>query len=157
MLRSLQDEGPSMEAGQSRHEVVLQNCLSAELRLVNAGLPQRQKRLSDLMCEEYPHVLCNDGSTHLFKKSELEYLAEILDTDEQKTLALPLLVELGAHHAEAAVLCQTRAEERVVSGVLDMPVICERGRIRLYRPQLALLRQKLRTTTVYLFSSRSVA
>jgi uncharacterized protein len=146
-----------MEPGRSLHEMVLQDCLAGELRMVNAGLPQRQKQLSDLLGEEYPHVLCNDNSTHLFKRNELEYLADMLDTDEQNILALPLLVEVGAHQAEVAVLCQTRIEERVVSRVLDMPVICEQGRIRLYRPQLALLRRKLRTTTVYIFSSRSVA
>lgn len=146
-----------MQAGQSLHEKALQNCLAGELRVVNAGLPQRQKRLSDLLGEEYPHVPCNDGSTHLFKRSELEYLAGMLDADEQKTLALPMLIELGADQTEAAVLCQARTEERVVSKALGMPLTCEHGRIRLYRPQLALLRTKLRTTTAYLFSSRIVA
>ena len=157
MAKPLRDEGQSTRAGQPPHERALQNCLTGELRVVNAGLPQRQKSLSDLLDEEYPHVLCNDGSTHLFKRSELECLASMLDADAQPTLALPLLIELGTDEAEAAVLCRARAEEIVVSGVLGMPVACEHRRIRLSRPQLAVLRRRLRTTTAYLFSSRAVA
>jgi uncharacterized protein (UPF0216 family) len=37
-----------------------------------------------------------------------------------------------------------------------MPVTCEQRRIRIYKPQLALLRRKLKTTTVYVFSPKIV-
>lgn len=157
MLGSLEDKGSPGQTGQSLYDTVLRDCLAGELRLVNAGLPQSQKRLADLLNEEYPHVPCNDGSTHLFKRRELEYLAGMLDADEQGALPLPMLIELGPGQAEAAVICQAGIEQRVVSAALDMPVTCAQGRVRLYRPQLALLRKKLKTTTVYLFSSRLVA
>lgn len=157
MLKSLQDEGAAPQSERSLYEAALQNCLAGELRIVNAGLPQSQKRLSCLLTEEHPHVPCNDGSTHLFKRKELEYLASMLDAEEQAALQLPILIELGANQAEAAVICQTGTEQKVISEALGMTVACEQRRIRLYRPQLALLRSKLRTTTVYLFSSRLVA
>jgi uncharacterized protein (UPF0216 family) len=38
-----------------------------------------------------------------------------------------------------------------------MLVRCEERRIRIYKPQLALLRRKLKTTTVYVFSLKIVA
>ena len=152
MPEPLQDE-----ANQSPYEKMLQNCLRGELRLVNTGLPQSQKRLSNLLNEKYPHVVCNDGSTHFFKKSELEYLASMLDTDEQKALPLPMLIELGANQAEAAIICEGKVEEKVISKALNMPVTCEERRIRIYKPQLALLRKKLKTTTVYVFSPKIVA
>jgi uncharacterized protein (UPF0216 family) len=144
------------EAKQSPYEKMLQNCLRGEFRVVNSGLPRSQKRLSNLLEEKYPHVICNDGSTHLFKRSELEYLASLLDTDEQKALPLPMLIQLGANQAEAAVICQGRIEEKVASKALNMPVTCEERRIRIYRPQLALLRRKFKTTTVYVFSPKIV-
>jgi uncharacterized protein (UPF0216 family) len=144
------------EAKQSPYEKILQNCLRGELRVVNIGLPQSQKRLSNLLEEKYPHVICNDGSTHFFKRSELEYLASLLDTDEQKALPLPMLIELGVNQAEAAVICQGKIEEKVTSKALNMPVTCEERRIRIYRPQLALLRRKFKTTTVYVFSPKIV-
>ena len=149
MPRSLQDE-----VSQSPYERLLQESVRGELRIVNAGLPKSQERLSDLLNEEYPHVVCNDGSTHLFKKNELEYLASMTDTDEQKALRLPMLIELGPNQGEAAIICQGGVEEKAISKMLDMPVKCEERRIRIYKPQLALLRRKLKTTTVYLFSPK---
>ena len=156
MPKPLQDEVP-MQSGQSPYEKMLQDCLRGELRIVNTGLPQSQKRLSNLLDEKYPHVVCNDGSTHFFKRSELEYLASMIDTDEQKALPLPMLIELGANQAEAAIICEGKVEEKVISKALNMPVTCEERRIRIYKPQLALLRRKFKTTTVYVFSPKIVA
>ena len=156
MPNPLQDEVP-MQSGQSPYEKMLQDCLRGELRVVNTGLPQSQKRLSNLLEEKYPHAVCNDGSAHLFKRSELEYLASMIDTNEQKALPLPMLIELGANQAEAAVICEGKVEEKVISKALNMPVTCEERRIRIYKPQLALLRRKLKTTTVYVFSPKIVA
>ena len=152
MPEPLQDE-----ANQSPYEKMLQNCLKGELKLVNTGLPQSQKRLSNLLNEKYPHVVCNDGSTHFSKRSELEYLASMLDTDEQETLPLPMLIELGANQAEAAIICAGEIEEKLISKALNMSVTCEERRIRIYKPQLALLRRKFKTTTVYVFSPKIVA
>jgi uncharacterized protein (UPF0216 family) len=151
MPKPLQDE-----ANQSPYEKMLQDCLRGELRIVNTGLPQSQKRLSNLLEEKYPHVVCNDGSTHFFKRSELEYLASMIDTDEQKALPLPMLIELGANQTEAAILCEGKVEGKVISKALNMPVTCEERRIRIYKPQLALLRRKFKTTTVYVFSPKIV-
>ncbi|HEU65769.1 MAG TPA: DUF61 family protein [Chloroflexi bacterium] len=156
MPKPLQDESK-----QSPYEKMLQECLRGELRVVNFGLPQGQKRLSELLNETYPHVICNDGSTHFFKKSELKYLASMIDIDEQKALSLPMLIELGANQAEAAIPIlsgwEGKVEEKVISKALNMPVTCEERRIRIYKPQLALLRRKLKTTTVYVFSPKIVA
>ena len=152
MPKPLQDE-----AKQSPYEKMLQDCLRGELRLVNAGLPQSPKRLSDLLNEKYPYVICNDGSTHFFKKSELEYLASMIDAEEQKALPLPLLIEIGANQAETAIICEGKIEEKVISKALNMPVTCQERRIRIYKPQLALLRRKFKTTTVYVFSPKVVA
>lgn len=152
MLNPLQNE-----AKQSPYERMLQDCLRGELRVVNIGLPQSQKRLSNLLNEKYPYVVCNDGSTHFFKKNELEYLASMIDSDEQEALPLPMLIELGANQAEAAVICAGKVEEKVLSTVLNMQVTCEESRIRIYKPQLALLRRKFKTTTVYVFSPKIIA
>jgi uncharacterized protein (UPF0216 family) len=152
MPKPLQDE-----LKQSPYEKMLQECLRGELRVVNAGLPRSQKRLSNLLNEKYPHVVCSDGSTHFFKKNELDYLASMIDIHEQKALPLPMLIELGANQAEAAIICEGKVEEKVISKALNMPIACEERRIRIYKPQLALLRRKLKTTTVYVFSPKIVA
>ena len=152
----VQERLGELQVKESPYERMLQECLRGELRVVNTGLPQSQKRLMDLLNEEHPHVACNDGSTHFFKKNELEYLASMLDTGEQRTLLLPMLIELGADQGEAAIICEAEVEEKVISKALNMPATREEGRIRIYRPQLALLRKRLKTTTVYVFSPKIV-
>jgi len=138
-------------AGELPYEKMLQECLRGELRVVNAHLPCKQKPLSDLLGEEYPHVLCHDGSTHLFSGKELRYLAGLLDADEQKELLLPILIEVSVGEGEMAVICPGVVEGKVISKILDMPVTRRQKRIVIYKPQLAILRRLLRTTTQYLF------
>ncbi len=137
------------------YQKMLQECLRGELRVLNAHLPCEQKLLSDLLGEEYPNVVCNDGSTHLFKRKELEYLASMLDTDEQEALLLPMLIEVNPGQGEMAIICRGKAEEKVISKILDMPVTIRQERIMLYKPQLALIRKPLKTTTQYLFTPKS--
>lgn len=144
------------EIAQPPYERMLQECLRGELRIVNTGLPRSQKRLTDLLNEEHPHVVCNDGSTHFFKRTELDYLAGMLDPDEQKRLLLPMLIEVGANQGEAAIVGDAEVVEKIVSKALNMPVSREEGRIRIHKPQLALLRKKFKTTTVYVFSPKIV-
>ena len=137
------------------YQRMLQESLRGELRVLNAHLPGEQKPLSGLLGEEYPNVVCNDGNTHLFKRKELEYLASMLDTDEQEVLLLPMLIEVNPGQGEMAIICRGKAEEKVISKILDMPVTSKRKRIMIYKPQLALIRQSLKTTTQYLFSPKS--
>jgi len=133
------------------YDRLLQECLKGEFRVVNAHLPSKQKPLSDLLGEEYPHVLCRDGSVHLFKRKELKYLAGLINADEQKALLLPMLIEVNASQGEVAVICLGEVEEEVISKILDMLVTPRQKKILLYKPQLALIRKLLRTTTQYLF------
>ncbi len=153
MRETPQDDIHSMQSGQAPYENVLRESLRAELRLVNTGLPRARRTLSDLLKERRPHVLCNDGSTHSFKRKELEYLATITDAAEQEELLLPMIVEVGRDDGETSVLCEGELESAVISRIIGMQVACKQGRIRIYRPQLALLRARLKTTTVYVFSA----
>ncbi len=133
------------------YDRILQECLKSELRVINAHLPSKQKPLSDLLSEEYPHVLCRDGSTHLFKRKELKYLAGLLDAEEQKELSLPILIGVVAGVGEIVILCPGAVEEKVISKILDMPLTRGKKGIVIYKPQLAIIRKLLRTTTQYLF------
>jgi hypothetical protein len=135
------------------YEKLLQECLKEELRVVNSGMPQSRKKFSELLRQARPCVPCHDGSRHFFKKQEITYLAELLDVSEYEALLLPMIIMLEVGRDMIMGLCEDgEVEEKIVSHVLDMPVICERGVIRLYRPQLAVIRKILKTTTQYAFS-----
>lgn len=139
---------------ESSYQKILQECLRDELRVLNAHLPCEQKPLSELLGEEYPNLVCNDGNTHLFKRKELEYLASMIDTNEQGALFLPMLIEVSPGQDEMTIICQGEVEKQVISKILDMPTIVKQNRIMIYKPQLALLRKILKTTTQYVFSPK---
>ncbi|MFC2004375.1 DUF61 family protein [Chloroflexota bacterium] len=136
------------------HERILQESLKDELRVLNAFLPRKRKALSDLLHEKYPHIVCSDGSIHLFKKKELNYLAGLVDVDEQNSLLLPILIEVSSDD-KMAIICRTEVEEKVISKVLDMPVTSRQKKIPIYSRQMSLLRKLLKTTTQYIFSART--
>jgi len=138
------------------YDRMLQEYLRDELRVLNAHLPRHQKSLAELLRESYPHVVCHDGSTHIFKRRELEYLASLIGADEREALLLPVIIELGQNEGESAVICSGEIVEEVISKVLDMRIRCRQNRIAVYKPQLALLRRKLKTTTQYVFSPRAL-
>jgi uncharacterized protein (UPF0216 family) len=138
--------------GELPYEKIVQEYLQGELRVVNTHIPGKQKSLSELLHEEFPHVVCNDGNTHLFKKKELNYLAGLLDSEEQEELKLPLFIEVVSGRGQLSVLCMSRSEEKVISGILGMMMEPRQNRIILHRPQLSVLRKHLKTTTQYLFA-----
>lgn len=138
------------------YQRILQEYLKDELRVLNAHLPCAQKPLSELLGEEYPNVACNDGTTHLFKRKELDYLAGMTDADEQQTLLLPMLIEVHPGQNEVTIICQGDVEKKIISQILEMPVTIKQNRITIYKPQLALLRKSLKTTTQYLFSPKGL-
>jgi uncharacterized protein (UPF0216 family) len=133
------------------YERMLQECLQGELGLLNAYLPLEQKSLVDLLCDEYPHVVCNDGSTHLFKRKELKYLASLIDTDEHEALLLPMLILVNSDEGEMAIICRGEVEEKIISKILDMPITPKQQKVIIYTRQLSVLRQRLKTTTQYVF------
>ena len=136
------------------YEIILQESLQDEFRVLNAYLPCELKSLSDLLQEEHPCVRCKDGSIHLFKKKELNYLRSITGSEEREALSLPILISVVSD-SEMAVLCRTAVEEKVVSKVLDMPIRPGQKKITIYRPQLNSLRKALKTTTQYVFTPTS--
>jgi len=148
------NSNPTHELPESGYERLLQGWLVGEMRLVNSGLPRQRRSLSQLLADAQPSVPCSDGSTQMFKRSELRLLSELLNEEEQDALLLPIIIEMAGDETEAIVLCPGEAERKVVSQVLGMHLTCERpGRMRLYKPQLGLLRRKLKTTTQYAFTS----
>ena len=132
------------------YERLLQKSLQGELKIVNSQLPVQPKPLADLLDEEYPQVVCRDGTTHLFRRKELDYLAGLLDDYARKELRLPIMIEVSSGAGEIAVL-GTDVTAALISCLLGMPLQSKGGRVVIHKPQLALLRQKLRTTTQYVF------
>jgi uncharacterized protein (UPF0216 family) len=136
----------------SAYDGFLQTYLRDELRVLNAHLPKERKSLGALLEEEHPHLVCNDGTTHSFRRKELQHLASILSGEERESLLLPILIEYTPEAGQGQVLSGGDVDAKVVSTVLGTTVTPERGRIKIFGYQLSTLRRVLRTTTQYVFS-----
>jgi uncharacterized protein (UPF0216 family) len=136
------------------YESMLTGYLKGEMQVINAHIPNQQKSLAELVKEEYPFVQAKDGSNYLIKRKELKYLAGFLSEEEQKQLTLPILIEVVAGEDYTAVIARNEVVHKVVEHVLGMPLRLEKGRIVIFRPQLGVLRQNLRTATQYIFSPK---
>jgi len=125
--------------------------LQNELRGVNAHAPKKQKTLRELLREAHPHVVCSDGSNHYFRRKELEYLSEMIYEPEQDFLLLPIIIEVSSHPRGVIVRSRKGIEARILSKILGMPLNVREDTIRLYRPQLSVVRKSLKTTSQYVF------
>lgn len=138
----------------NRYDRLLQESVKNELRVLNSQLPSTQKSLEVLLREEISSITLRDGSLHLFKKKELKYLSDITDSSLWNNLLLPVIIEVNPGEDEYSIVCRGEVEEKVFSAILGMPVTIRHHRIVIYKPQLAVIRKILKTTTLYLFSPK---
>lgn len=134
-----------------RDNGTLPGYLQNELKAVNAHAPKRQKTLRELLREPHPHVACSDGSIHYFRRKELEYLSEMIYESEQEFLLLPIIIEVSSHPRGVIVRSKKGIEAKILSRILGMPLNVQEETIRLYRPQLSVVRKALNTTSQYVF------
>ena len=130
---------------------VMLKYLGNEFRTVNAQLPRIRKTLNELLKETQPFVMLHDGGRHFFRRRELDYLAKILSIDEQTTIRLPMIFEVGSGRTGVIVRSQDPTQAKVFAALLGVPVESKGGIIRISRPQLGIIRKELQTTTLYVF------
>jgi len=130
---------------------VIEGYLFDDVKVLNTQIPRERKTLEKLLGEDNPHVVCMDGTPHHFRKRELEVLSQITTDDERHTLLLPILMEVTSDRADIIIRTRSGTEAKIFSAVLDMPVTCKDNKITIFRPQLSVVRKKLKTTTQYVF------
>lgn len=129
----------------------IEEYLEKELRIVNKHLPYRRVALSELLEQEFPHVVSRDGTLHYFKRRELEYLASIIPREEWSKLYLPIIIEIRPELGEGVGVIRGEVEVKIVSRILNININKKAKQLIIYRPQIMLLRQILPTTTQYAF------
>ena len=127
--------------------------LQDEFRAMNANIPRRRKTLSELLDEEHPHVDCSDGSTHAFKRNELDLLSNMLDNEELGLLMLPMLMEVSPGQSGIKIRSPKSIEAKILSAILDMEVMYKQKTVTIFRPQLTVIRRMLKTCTQYVFTA----
>lgn len=125
--------------------------INKELSRINLHLPRQKKSLARLLEEEDPSIKLRDGSEHHFRKSELEFLASLLEEEERDRLYIPIILEItttwhGYFKVRGALA--VKVVEKIL-GTYD--ILEEKGEITLPRYLLPKIRRRLPTTTTYAF------
>jgi len=128
--------------GGDAEERILRALLVEELRISNKHLPTRRVPLSKLLEMEYPHVVLRDGTRHYFRKRELRELAEVAG-DLADRLMLPIVIVVRSDMGEGTAIIEDEVAAKVVAKILGIEY--RGGALHLYRPQLAILREKFDT------------
>ncbi|MDH5442769.1 MAG: DUF61 family protein [Hadesarchaea archaeon] len=123
--------------------------IKLELSRLNLHLPERRLSLKEALLSPRPQVVARDGSVHVFKRGELEFLAGLLPEADRDKLPLPILIALEPKLGRGTARISGEVEVKVVSQVLGKEAAA--GELLIYRPEVAILRRKLPTTTQYLF------
>ncbi|MCK9275711.1 MAG: DUF61 family protein [Syntrophales bacterium] len=126
--------------------------LENEFKAINAHIPRNRKTLTQLLQETRPQIDLSDGSTHFFRKKELEYIAEIINEEERNFLMLPMLMEVSSEMSDIKVRSSRGIEAKILSKVLDMDVAYDQKNVTVYRRQLGQIRKILATSTQYVFT-----
>ena len=123
--------------------------LKFELNKLNVHLPKRRISLKEALKSTRPQVAIRDGSVHGFKREELDFLAGLVPEVDWGMLQLPILIALDPKFGRGAARITGEAEVMVISQILGKK--STGGELLIYRPDVAIIRRKLPTTTQYLF------
>ncbi len=121
-----------------------------QIQNLNRHLPKGRVSLEDLLERDKPRIETQDGSTHRFKKKELDYLADLLPSDEHSNLKLPIIIRISPQLGRGSAKISGRMEKEVVGEILDKEPDDD-DELLIYRPEMKIVRRKLPTATQYAF------
>jgi len=113
------------------------------LRYANKHLPISRKTLAQLLSEEYPHVICRDGSIHMFRKSELRELMRYVSSEEAEKLVLPIIIRVDTDLEPLTGFIDDELSAKIVARILNIEY--SKTPLTLYKPQIAILRERFST------------
>ncbi|MEM1931071.1 MAG: DUF61 family protein [Sulfolobales archaeon] len=126
-----------------RRDDLVEVLLREELKIANKHLPHYRKSLRELLKEEFPSVVCRDGSQHFFRRSELEMVATLVDRENWDQLFLPVVITIIPESRGFVGIVEDRYAIELVSRILGIE---HRGdRLFIYEPQLFELRRNYST------------
>ncbi|HID60632.1 MAG TPA: DUF61 family protein [Hadesarchaea archaeon] len=122
--------------------------IKLELSRLNVHLPEKRMTLREALSSSKPEVMTRNGGKHALNREELEFLAGLLPEKNWNELQLPILIAFEPKFGKSAARISGKAGAYVVSKILDKE---EAEELLIYRPEVAILRKKLPTTTQYVF------
>ncbi len=122
---------------------LIEALLREELRVANKHLPRSRKPLGELLSEEYPSVLCRDGTLHFFRKRELERISSLVEREHWDRLLLPIVIAIVPESESFVGVVEDRYAAELIGKILGLEY--RGGTLFLYKPQLYELRREYST------------
>jgi len=117
--------------------------LREELKIANKHLPHYRKSLKELLKEEFPSVSCRDGTQHFFRRSELERVSALIDSENWDRVLLPIVITIIPEAKGFVGVIEDKYAVELVSKILGIEYQSER--LLIYEPQLFELRRNYST------------
>ncbi|MBC7218693.1 MAG: DUF61 family protein [Hadesarchaea archaeon] len=127
----------------------MERIIKFELGRLNAHLPEKRITLKSALSLDKPSVRTKDGKAHYLKREELELLSKLLPEAEWDSLLLPIFISLEPKLGRGAAKIKGTFEAKVIGKILGKETSGDE--LIVYRPEIAIIRRKLATTTQYLF------
>ncbi|MGQ9586844.1 MAG: DUF61 family protein [Thermoplasmata archaeon] len=121
------------------------------LQQMNAHVPMRRQRLSELMEMSEPHSEGRDGRRYMISNDELLLIRAALARVGLRDVKIPIVLMADPGHERSTWRVEGEEECAVISGLLGREDTGGKERMFLYGPHMADLRRKLPTTTICLF------
>jgi len=128
-----------------------ENLLLREIYRINSHLPAKRATLAQLLKDKEPSVKLRDGTSHSFRRSELEKVVNLLDPGDEEKLLLPIVLEIVSDF-RGYFRVRGRTAVKVIDRLLGFYDPLDEPEERLYpRYLLPRVRRELPTTTTYAF------
>lgn len=125
--------------------------LGEHLKSINRHLAVKRPTLKELLKDEKPNILLQDGDKHYLRKKELEEIGEILPEEYHDRLRLPVYIEMSSSkYGRGTARVAGYPECLLLAKVLEKEF--EGDTMFVYKPEIRILRKKFPTTTQYMFT-----
>ncbi len=136
----------------SDKEKIQKKFLANQVRKLNKNLPNKRKKLSELLEEDNPTVRSKKGESLLIKKEELEKIADIVPEHLYEEIDIPVYIEVSRKYGKGTYKIKGNPECRLCRKILDMEPDIFEEEMFINKVELRKIRKELRTATEYMFT-----
>lgn len=126
--------------------------LAKQIQELNNHLPKHKKTLKELLDQKNPTLKTKKGEKFILDEEELKEIAKILPHHLHEQIKLPIYIESGKKYGKGNYRINGKAETRLIQRILENEEDIFKKEITINRIELRKIRNKLRTTTKYMFT-----
>lgn len=130
---------------------ISEKTLARLLETLNKHIPEKRRKLSEMLNEKEPTIKAGDGSEYIINKEELAFIAGYIEESDWSKFSIPLILEM--HRLETTTVAYVRDElhQKFINKAFGFERIVDEVML-LYLYEVRVIRRKLRTASQILFT-----